>query len=198
MLAEADRDIAKFLDYWRQLCAGRVMPAKSDLNPVDIRAALPHLSLHERKDRDSFVYLVHGTALASTASGDHTGQDIFDAVPDAWRHQLMMLLNAMLDHPCGAREEHVLQDPIVGHVHRDGLHLPMSDDAGNVTYLLSYYPPVQRGDEVSISVSREPDSIRQPVGILDIEFIDIGQGLPAFAEQATAAAKQLTEKLMAG
>ena len=196
MLTEADNEIEQMLEYWRGICGAQLMLAKSAFNPMDVPAALPHISIHERMSPTSYIYRIHGTALVSTASGDNTGDDIINAMPEIWRRPLFDIMNTILDLPCGIREEHILRDPIKGLIHRDGLHLPLANDDGAATFMLSYYPPLHPGDDLALSLSREPNSIREPIGFADLAYIDIGAGIPEFAGQIVAKAREISDNLL--
>jgi len=197
MQPAADEEIGNFLEYWRDIRGDRPMPAKGDLDLMHMKKVLAHVSLHERFDRGSFIYRVHGSGLASTAPSDHTGSDLLDYVPEIWREPVATLLNVILDQPCVIREEHILRDPLKGLINRDGLHLPLSDSDGTAKYIFSYYPPIRDGDQLSLATSREADTIREAVGFADIEIIDTGSGIPGFADQIIAMARQITERSLA-
>ena len=97
-----------------------------------------------------------------------------------------MLLNAILDQPCAIREEHTFLDPVLGVRAREGLHLPLADDDDDPRFVLSYYPPTGPRDHLPLHAMREPDSIRQSIAMVDLEFVDIGAGIPEYAAAAAA------------
>ena len=140
MLAEAEAYVNRFLDHWRGLREARQIPRKSALNPIEIKDDLPHLSIHERKDRETFIYRLHGTGIAAHSPVDRTGENVIANTPEIWREAVAMLLNAILDQPCVIREEHTFLDPVLGVRAREGLHLPLADDDDDPRFVLSYYP----------------------------------------------------------
>jgi hypothetical protein len=192
----ADPDIDEVFAYWRSIRNGRAMPGKSDLDPINIRKHIPFVSIHERVAPDEFVYRIHGTGLAATAAADHTGTNAFDLVPEVWRNPLMTLLNGVLDHPCGVLEEHLLDNSIRGRLTRVGLHLPLADNAGAPKFVLNYHPPGEEERSRSINTWRAPESQQEVIGFTDLEFIDLGSGLPEFAPQAVEMIRGITKNLL--
>lgn len=76
-----DPDLVRFYDYWKSLCAGRPMPARRDLDPLQIPAGyLPDLMLidvfHEPR---RYRYRLVGTHVVTASGEDRTGR-FFDDV----------------------------------------------------------------------------------------------------------------------
>jgi hypothetical protein len=67
--------IALLAQYWEAKRGSRAMPLWSDIDPAEIKPALPHL-LVSRYERDPFRvrYALVGTWLAQYAGGDFTGR----------------------------------------------------------------------------------------------------------------------------
>ncbi|MEQ9334639.1 PAS domain-containing protein [Thalassobaculum sp.] len=62
-------------DYWLSLAAGRVMPAREDLDPLDIPRLLPNLMLVDVfHDPQRFRLRLVGTRLTELAKRDSTGR----------------------------------------------------------------------------------------------------------------------------
>jgi hypothetical protein len=67
--------VAALFSYWCSLCAGRAMPARSDVDPSAIRNLLPHLMLVDMVgDPPRARYRLVGTAIVEMAKLDFTGQ----------------------------------------------------------------------------------------------------------------------------
>ena len=70
--------------YWDAKRAGRALPARHDLNPAEVRALLPHISLVDRQD-GRFRYRLVGTEVAHEIGRDLTGAEVgFHARPAAY------------------------------------------------------------------------------------------------------------------
>lgn len=62
--------------YWRSKCDGSRLPARSSIEPGDIRALLPHLILAELGSEPfRITYRLVGTAVAKNHKSDFTGRD---------------------------------------------------------------------------------------------------------------------------
>jgi CheY-like chemotaxis protein len=63
-------------DFWLQKCAGRPFPDRADLDPVEIKDILPHLTIVEVTGSDArprFRYRLVGTAVVDAVGRDRTG-----------------------------------------------------------------------------------------------------------------------------
>jgi hypothetical protein len=61
-----------FYHYWLSKRGGRIMPARSDINPADIAPLLPYLMIVERTG-DQFRYRQVGSAIVEAVGYDATG-----------------------------------------------------------------------------------------------------------------------------
>ena len=59
-----DPDMLRLFDYWRSLRAGRALPAKSDIDPLEISWALSRIYLVDHSPEDGFVYCLAGNDIA--------------------------------------------------------------------------------------------------------------------------------------
>jgi len=78
-----DRRLQTLLDYWRDKRQGREMPARADIDPVDLRAILPFLILVDVLEDGRFRYRLFGTANATAAGRDATGLTVEEFLPRA-------------------------------------------------------------------------------------------------------------------
>ena len=72
----ADPRLAALYDYWDGKRAGRAMPARADIDPVEMRAWLGHLLLIEIAEDGRFVYRLYGTAFVDSFGVDMTGRSV--------------------------------------------------------------------------------------------------------------------------
>src|SRR5258708_36533592 len=67
--------------YWLQMCAGRALPSRRDLDPVDIPKLLPHVLLVEVHDGGRYRYRLIGTENVREHGMDATGRYLDDVLP---------------------------------------------------------------------------------------------------------------------
>ncbi len=74
------RDVREMLEYWQRKCAGRIMPARTDIDPGELRRYLPYITLVDVvPDERRFVYRLVGTMEVALRGRDPTGQSIVEA-----------------------------------------------------------------------------------------------------------------------
>ena len=75
-----DPILGRAFDYWDGKRAGRAMPRRRDIAPVEIPRLLPHLVINEFVDAGARIKLrLVGTAIVATYGADYTGK-FFDEV----------------------------------------------------------------------------------------------------------------------
>ena len=130
-----DPRLAEALAYWQRKCAGRAMPARADIDPVEIPKLLPHVMLVDVLGPGRYRYRLIGTENAAEHGINATGLDLENvlAEPDYRAHVL-----ALYDE-CVARRrplysESVFLSPQTQLVerHTKVLFMPLSDDGENV------------------------------------------------------------------
>lgn len=68
--------------YWHRKLAGRRMPARSDIDPLDLKTVLPHLILLDVQPQPlDFRYRVAGTRTYDIFGFDLTGRSVRDIGP---------------------------------------------------------------------------------------------------------------------
>ena len=63
---------AEFLDYWHGKCAGRPMPTRADIDPLDIPRLLPHVYLVESSWHPAERAATQRTFVIDASSGEVT------------------------------------------------------------------------------------------------------------------------------
>jgi hypothetical protein len=123
--------------YWVSKCGSRRMPARIDINPAEIPALLPYLSIVDRID-GQFRYRLVGTAVAEQFGRDLTGSHVTSHVSDI--PETIAAAQAM--------GERVFANPQpifttgqfqtkLGALHNaSALVLPLSDDGTNVNMVI--------------------------------------------------------------
>jgi len=80
LLARCHVTIQRLYEYWDLKRGQRSMPARSDLDPVDMKALLPHLILVDVvPDERRYIYRLVGTREVEMRGGDPTGKAVKDA-----------------------------------------------------------------------------------------------------------------------
>lgn len=124
--------------YWDRKCAGRAMPSRGDIDPLEIPQLLPNLLICEvESNTERLKVRLVGTKIVEFYGGDYTGQ-YFDEVDFGDRREAV--LSAYLD--C----IHSMQPSIQAHMFWNirGLHyeverviLPLSNDQKRVDKVLA-------------------------------------------------------------
>lgn len=125
-------------DYWERRRDSRPMPARRDLDPVDIPHLLPWLMLtdvlHEPLD---FRYRLIGTGIVARSRRDFTGfrlSELSHTGPGSmvWRHRREVVETG---RPVFAIPPYTGADATVLRV--SGIHMPLSEDGERVTMIFS-------------------------------------------------------------
>jgi hypothetical protein len=67
--------------YWRGKAAGRAMPSRADIDPIDIPKLLPDVMLVERLDDGRYRYRLIGTENARAHGANATGRSLDEVLP---------------------------------------------------------------------------------------------------------------------
>ena len=98
-LAEPRGDTALAgLRYWEQLRRGRAMPARNDIEPLDIAPLLPHVYLvNVSYDPLDFRYRLIGTQIVEHSLGDYTGRSLRELPEQSPPSQIWALFNQAIE-----------------------------------------------------------------------------------------------------
>lgn len=136
------------LAYWRSKCGDRAMPARADIDPLDIPRLLPNIILFDvlPPDRRLKVRLV-GTFVVDMFGGDYTGQyldeidfgEVRDKVLRDYSNALALARPLISDHTF-RKLGGVLFDI-------ERLIVPLSEDGKRVTMLVAFLDFRERDDQ---------------------------------------------------
>jgi hypothetical protein len=144
--AEVDRRIVachysvrSLYAYWQSKCAGRPMPSRNDLDPVDFPRHLSSVTLVDVvPDERHFVYRLVGTQEVAGRGYDPTGR----AVGDAFYGESREAALACYEYVVRNHRPFCFRDPYTTpdgwHEEEDTLYLPMSADGESVNMVLVY------------------------------------------------------------
>jgi hypothetical protein len=129
----------ELFDYWREAAGPRMMPARSDLDPLRVPRLLPSIGLIDVKSGlDDACFRLAGTRLHEIYGQEITGKrasEVFAGESgDYWRRihdrvvQTGEPLNGVVRGPAKGRDHIVLF----------WLRLPLSEDGGQVDRILCY------------------------------------------------------------
>lgn len=125
---------------WESRRRGRLMPARADFDPVDLKYVLGNLSLIEvMRDPLRFHVRLHASNVAARVGFDLTGKPL-DAIPDphyrklAWDHCIAVVERRQ---PVLELRDRVMTDNIC--LHCEVLALPLGDDGHTVDRIMSAF-----------------------------------------------------------
>jgi len=135
-------DLRVMFDYWRSKRAGRRMPARSDLDPSEIKALLPNMILvdvvYDAAGNVDLVYRLAGTREVEVRGEDPTGKRVADAFCGPSLENVLGCYLSVVE----GRQPFVDDDYFV----RDGddfadeanIFLPLSNDGERINMILVY------------------------------------------------------------
>ncbi len=137
MVEPKEPQLRELLAYWEGKCGERPMPARADIDPIDLPGLLPHLILVDTAAAlADFRYRLFGTEVCKGFEGDRTGQSFAD-LPRIENH------DEVYDgywRTCREKTPHYYHGQIVSpsrdHILYSRLTLPLSSDGVEVDMIL--------------------------------------------------------------
>ena len=140
-------------DYWCSLWRDGTMPARKDIDPIDIPRLLPHVGLIDVLPGPAFRYRLIGSAMVDTYKTDFTGRELFEAKSGAYAEALydMYCDCAASKSPIYSRARFIYPKGVISELADSGLDtqrllLPLSANNHDVDMLL-YSMIAVRSDE---------------------------------------------------
>lgn len=136
-LADCHSSLRNLFDYWDARRGARLMPARSDLDPVDLKPVLPMLILIDVvPDARRYAYRLVGTREVEMRGNDPTGK----AIKDAYYGESPEETASYLDRVVRTRQPVLYRgtyQPLSTRTQReDVLFLPLSKDGENVDMIM--------------------------------------------------------------
>lgn len=78
----SDPRLVALYGYWEAKRAGRVMPTRADIDPLEMRAWLGNLLLIDVAGEGRFVYRLYGTGFVNSFGRDMTGRSVDELPPE--------------------------------------------------------------------------------------------------------------------
>jgi hypothetical protein len=135
--AALDHRLHQIHAYWKSCCRGRRMPARSDIDPVDVPALLPFIFLVDvLSDPRDFRFRLAGTHFRTFAGTEVTGRLVGDVFPPEFNAEVLYHWNNCVERQELAVGSGKLWVPERDHVEWEGIILPLSPDGTTVNMLL--------------------------------------------------------------
>ncbi len=174
---EPEDNSRKFAEYWFSLPKTGLIPSRSDFNPAGVAPILPFILIHELVSEAEITVRLAGTAITQAYGEEITGRNYLDFVPTERRCRAARVIQLILAQPVGmlVRLNAVSRDGKA--MKREAIALPMRDAAGAPRFVFYCVSPVGKGH-----FSEEPRSSLQIRKASERVFLDIGAGIPEFAD----------------
>jgi hypothetical protein len=136
-----DKSFADLLAYWNRKRGDRLMPARADIDPVDLKSHLGSLLLIEvLPGLADFRYRLIGTNITAAYGRDSTGKTVSElyqaADPDTYRW-LMVFYRLVAEERAPVRGGIPLRAVGKHFMSFDTLYLPLSHDGTTVDMILA-------------------------------------------------------------
>lgn len=143
--SELDLRLKALLDYWRGKCSAGRLPARADIDPLELRGLLGNINLIEvvRQDDGSrrFRYRLFGTEFVFYHGGDLTGQWVDEIGNAVYRQQLVGLYEHVV--ATGATPMLSYDYILDSRRHRfQAVILPLASDGREIDMILSSGLPI--------------------------------------------------------
>jgi hypothetical protein len=123
-------------DYWCRIAAGRPMPRRADLDPIDIPKLLPHVMLVEVHGPGRYRYRLIGTANAQEHGMNATGQFLDEVLKGPeYKVHVLRLYDESVRERRAVYSESLFLSATGGAIerHTKVLFMPLSEDGDTVS-----------------------------------------------------------------
>jgi hypothetical protein len=141
---DCHRKIRALYDYWAGKRRGRAMPARADLDPIDIPALLPNVFLIEVRHADPplLIYRVFGTALVELFGFDFTLQEVGKGTLPEHLPEMRARYGRVVREGRPYYHRARLRDRLNDFTDVDRLILPLSPDGTRVDQMIGMTIPI--------------------------------------------------------
>lgn len=124
----ADPRLQQLYAYWQAKRGARAMPARRDIEPVELVPLLPHLMMIDVEAGPRFRYRLFGTAVAEAFGSDPTGRYIDEVMVGAYKAFLLGLYNDLIVSKKPVYSTSIYGGKHEGQLWTQRLMLPLSSD----------------------------------------------------------------------
>jgi hypothetical protein len=125
--------------YWQSKAAGRAMPSRADIDPVEIPGLLPHIMLVDVLEDGGYRYRLIGTEIERAHGVKATGRRADEMIrdPDYRKHVLGLYAECLRERrPVFSEGLFLSPTALMPERYRKVLFLPLSQDGDRVNMLL--------------------------------------------------------------
>ena len=139
MRAHASPSTIRMFDYWESKCAGRLMPARTDIDPVEMKPWLPGIQLVDVFDNPRrFVYRLAGEIEVQIRGFNHAGHSVEEAFFGVSLEEVMRNYNLVVDERTMLFDWAKYRTRLDYLMSQETMFLPLSSDGRNVNMVLTY------------------------------------------------------------
>lgn len=144
-ISASHADIRSVYDYWKSKCGLRLMPKRTEIDPLEIWRFISSITILDvTTDTRRFVYRLSGAKDIAARGYDPTGKSVAEAFFGGTLEETLSCYQYVVDTrgPFCYRDPYLAPD---GRTERDDiLYLPLSDDAFTVNNILVFSHSYQR------------------------------------------------------
>ena len=134
--------LAELYEYWAQRRGGRIAPARSDIDPVDIPHLLPHIALTEIVAAENaqglrFRYRLAGTQIEQRFGCPLTNRYLDELKHGTYLHYIEDLYDRLMTEKAPVYSESSFETGESNVLQAKRLMLPLSDDGETVSMVLA-------------------------------------------------------------
>jgi hypothetical protein len=138
-LSDFAPDIAAFYAYWNGKRRDHVMPARADIDPLEMVPFLPGIVLIDVvPDARRFIYRLVGTREVAMRGRDPTGKSVAEGFYGASAEASMASYQDVVDRRAPRLERREFTTPDGRYGREQVILLPLSDDGTRVTMIVVY------------------------------------------------------------
>ena len=141
-------DTITMYKYWQEKCGDRTMPARSDIDPVEMpRRLLPGICIVDVvTDERRYVYRLVGTGDAEVRGNDPTGKSVLEGFFGPSAEDALSCYDKVVKSRAPFLDAAPFTAPSGKYVNEETLFLPLSDDGMTVNKILvfSYSRDIRR------------------------------------------------------
>jgi len=146
-------DTITMYKYWQEKCGDRTMPARCDIDPVEMpRRLLPGICIVDVvTDERRYVYRLVGTGDAEVRGNDPTGKSVLEGFFGPSAEDALSCYDKVVKSRAPFLDAAPFTAPCGKYVNEETLFLPLSDDGMTVNKILvfSYSRDVRRYSEAT-------------------------------------------------
>lgn len=128
--------LIEFLEYWRAKCGGRPMPARADIDPLDIPRLLPYVYMVDvLDDPPDFAYRLLGTDVVANTKIDFSGRKLSEIEAEGTQGRLLEIYQRVRDAGEPSVDRIRYKSRSGNEKYYENVLVPVSEDGLDVTLL---------------------------------------------------------------